>query len=378
MRIGFRNMMEACKPCFHLAAMVANGAEALAHIEANPVDIVVTDLKMPVMDGLELISRLRAGGFPGRILVLSNYNDFDLVRTALTRGASDYVLKQTMDAGKLLQQLEALAESITDGGQSAGATRAEGAPKDLQALYESGGAYLPCLLRVRRAEAGGRPAMNRVLVVLEQVLGDSAVLMAAMDEDKELLFLAHGTDGERVRNKLAQVVRSLHTYLNLNADALIGPPASSPEQARQYYAECAKLMDTAPALSEPPVRTMEEALFAHMPQFSKLKREVCGALLFIHFHFAEKITLDDIARSVNLNPSYLCRLFKQETGEAMFRHINDLRMREAARLIEAGYTYMRGVAADVGIDDQFYFTRVFKKYHGVAPSEYGKARRQET
>ena len=112
-----------------------------------------------------------------------------------------------------------------------------------------------------------------------------------------------------------------------------------------------------------------------MPQFTKYKKEVRGALLFIHFHFAEKISLDDVSKAVSLNSDYLCRLFKQEIGEPMFRYINDLRMRKAAQLIDEGYTYMRGVAADVGIDDQFYFARVFKKYHGISPSEYEKARR---
>ena len=377
MRIAFRKMMEEGKDCFALASTVANGAEALAYINTNPVDIVVTDLKMPVMDGLELIERLRENGFPGAILALSNYNDFELVRTALTRGAADYLLKQSIDAEKLLRQLNAMVQTIAVNDQNP-APRTERSPGHLGNVYECGGVFLPCLLSIRRNGIAARPSMERVLAVLEQVFGDNGVFLSAVAEDKVLLLLPHdiqSAERQRAEDKLRQAIRSLRTYLNLGADALIAPPTSSPEQARQYCAECVRISDVPPSPDEPPVRTLVDVLFAHMPQFGKCKREVRGALLFIHFHFAEKISLDDVARAVSLNPDYLCRVFKQEAGEPMFRYINGLRMRKAARLIDEGYTYMRGVAADVGIDDQFYFARIFKKYHGVSPSEYGKARR---
>jgi len=377
MRIAFRKMMEEGSARFALAAVVANGAEALHYIGENPVDIVVTDLKMPVMDGLALIEALKASGFAGAILVLSNYNDFELVRTALTRGASDYVLKQSIDAEKLLRQLNTMAQSIAAqaaGDRNPALPRANTSPKELRGLYEGGGTFRPCLLSVRQNGAqSALDSLERVIAVLEQVLGDSSALISGIAEDKALLLLPH--ELPRAEDKLRQAVRGIRTYLNLSADVLIAPPASSPEQAQQYCAECVRASDPPPSPEEPPVRAMEEVLFAHLPQFKRYKKEVCDALLFIHFHFAEKISLDDVAKAVSLNRDYLCRLFRQETGEPMFRYINDLRMQKAARLIGEGYTYMRGVAADVGIDDQFYFARVFKKYHGVPPSEYGKRRR---
>lgn len=376
MRIAFRKMMEEGKARFTLAAAVANGAEALSYISANPVDIVVTDLKMPVMDGLELIERLKESGFSGAILVLSNYNDFELVRTALTRGASDYLLKQSIDAEKLLRQLNAMVQTIAANDRNPVTPRASRSPGELQGLYERGGLFRPCLFSVRQNGATAPlPSMERVLAVLEQVFVDVGAFMSAIAEDKVLLLLPHEDGGRRVEDKLRQAVRSIRTYLNLSADVLIAPPASSPEQAQQYCAECVRVSDLPQAPDEPPVRTLEDVIFAHLPQFKKYNKEVRDALLFIHFHFAEKISLNDMARAVSLNREYLCRLFRQETGEPMFRYINNLRMQKAARLIEEGYTYMRGVAADVGIDDQFYFARVFKKYHGVSPSEYGKKRR---
>lgn len=375
MRIAFRKMIEEGKARFALAAAVANGAEALSYISTNPVDIVVTDLKMPVMDGLELIERLKESGFSGAILVLSNYNDFELVRTALTRGASDYLLKQSIDAEKLLRQLNTMVQTTAANDRNPGTPRVSRSPGEMRELYERGGLFRPCLLSVRQSGATAPlPSMERVLAVLEQVFVDIDAFMSAIAEDKVLL-LPHEDGGRRVEDKLRQAVRGIRTYLNLSADVLIAPSASSPEQARQYCAECVRVSDLPQSPGEPPVRALEDVIFAHLPQFKKYNKEVRDALLYIHFHFVEKITLDDMARAVSLNRDYLCRLFRQEAGEPMFRYINNLRMKKAAQLIDEGYTYMRGVAADVGIDDQFYFARVFKKYHGISPSEYGKKRR---
>jgi two-component system response regulator YesN len=88
--------------------------------------------------------------------------------------------------------------------------------------------------------------------------------------------------------------------------------------------------------------------------------------------------LDDVARAVNLNRSYLCRIFKQDVQTPIFHYINNLRMQKAAELIRAGDTYMRGIAEVVGIGDQFYFTKVFKKYHHVSPTEYAKTFKKRT
>ena len=89
-KLGIRKLLEDSE--YHISATAGNGMEALSLLGVVSVDIVITDLKMPVMDGIELIRQLKASDFPGMILVLSNYSDFDLVRDALREGAFDYLL----------------------------------------------------------------------------------------------------------------------------------------------------------------------------------------------------------------------------------------------------------------------------------------------
>lgn len=96
-KVAFQSAVEWGKNGFLLAATASNGQEALHIVETQHIDAVITDLKMPGMDGLALIHELKKRSFTGPILVLSNYSDFDSVRTALTDGAYDYFLKINMN-----------------------------------------------------------------------------------------------------------------------------------------------------------------------------------------------------------------------------------------------------------------------------------------
>lgn len=70
-----------------------NGKEALQYIEANPVDILLTDIKMPFMDGIELIKRARDVQPDMKTVIFSGYNDFEYAKTALSIGVKEYILK---------------------------------------------------------------------------------------------------------------------------------------------------------------------------------------------------------------------------------------------------------------------------------------------
>ncbi len=94
--------------CF-VAGMAANGAEALELLAKTAVDLVITDIRMPVMDGMELLHRLHAQ-YPQVIsIVLSGYSDFEYVRAALQSQAFDYLLKPVVQS-KLFPVLDRVKE----------------------------------------------------------------------------------------------------------------------------------------------------------------------------------------------------------------------------------------------------------------------------
>ena len=74
-------------------AAVADGFAALAAVQAHGPDVVLLDHSMPGLGGIEVAARLRAGEFPGRVLLLSSFASPLLVADALNAGADGFVLK---------------------------------------------------------------------------------------------------------------------------------------------------------------------------------------------------------------------------------------------------------------------------------------------
>jgi AraC-like DNA-binding protein len=87
-----------------------------------------------------------------------------------------------------------------------------------------------------------------------------------------------------------------------------------------------------------------------------------------------------LAAQVNVSPSHFFALFKQETGLPPIDYFTKLRMGEACRLLDSTAASVKEVAASLGYDDPFYFSRVFKSRSAVAPLHYrglGAVTRQE-
>ncbi|MDL2317871.1 response regulator [Eubacteriales bacterium OttesenSCG-928-A19] len=84
-----------------------DGQEALEVIRATNPDIVLTDICMPVMDGLEMIERLKAQEYPGAIIILSGYADFQYAQQAIRFQVNDYLLTPTT-----LPELRAVLEKV--------------------------------------------------------------------------------------------------------------------------------------------------------------------------------------------------------------------------------------------------------------------------
>ena len=113
-KIALRSILPWEEHGFSICGTASNGLEALPLIGQHHPDVIITDLKMPGMDGLELIRILKEQGYPGEILVLSNYEDFDSVRSALLLGAADYLLKIKIQPDTLLSCLNKTVEKLKD------------------------------------------------------------------------------------------------------------------------------------------------------------------------------------------------------------------------------------------------------------------------
>ncbi|MED9905092.1 MAG: AraC family transcriptional regulator [Lachnospiraceae bacterium] len=91
-------------------------------------------------------------------------------------------------------------------------------------------------------------------------------------------------------------------------------------------------------------------------------------------HYAEKISLDQIAENMYLSPFYISRIFKSETGDTPIRHLINIRLEKAMVLLQEGFAgSIQEVAERVGYDDAYHFSKLFKKRYGMPPSQVKKA-----
>ncbi len=87
-------------------------------------------------------------------------------------------------------------------------------------------------------------------------------------------------------------------------------------------------------------------------------------------HYNEKISLDQIAANMYLSPFYVSKIFKSETGDTPIRHLINIRLEKARELLEKGYKgSIQEVAAMVGYDDAYHFSKLFKRYYGITPTQ---------
>jgi len=99
------------------------------------------------------------------------------------------------------------------------------------------------------------------------------------------------------------------------------------------------------------------------------------AMAYIHEHYAEPISLDDIAAYVGFSEQHLSRCFRKEIGITPVDYLRRYRIRQARALLETGDRSITEVALEVGFSGSSYFARVFRAEVGVSPSAYRKGKR---
>ena len=104
-RMGLRKIIGGLSENYYVVGEASNGEDALAYLLENPVDLLITDIRMPVMDGIELIEQIDRRKLPVKTIVLSGFDEYRYIRASLKGGAQDYLLKP-IDRGELGQLLK--------------------------------------------------------------------------------------------------------------------------------------------------------------------------------------------------------------------------------------------------------------------------------
>lgn len=375
-KIALRSILPWEEHGFFICGTAGNGLEALSLIEKQHPDVIITDLKMPRMDGLELIHTLKEKDYPGEILVLSNYEDFDSVRSALLLGAADYLLKIKIQPDTLLACLNKTTEKLQKKAGEKNAlpeeTISENRNRLLLSFFQSD-ISLASFIREN-------PGTD--LVFMEK---DCAICYVTFE--KFLSNDAFSISGNLLRDMILDAVQgALQPYILVLNDysalvvfsqkELTVSQIKVEQLVKKLYNRFTMYQSFAPDMPyQENLKNYEEARKTYQSFHQNeghYKNDVAKTIAYIEENYMHRLTLASISANVNLSSSYLCRVFKSEVGTSITSYLNNLRIRKAATLIKEKDLSLKEISAMVGIDDQLYFSRLFKKCMGISPSEYGK------
>ena len=103
---------------------------------------------------------------------------------------------------------------------------------------------------------------------------------------------------------------------------------------------------------------------------TEIDHRVKMVIRFIEVNGDRQLSLNEVARSINVSPWHLCRLFRTATGTSVNQYLLNLRMHKAKELLETTCLRVKEIMNKVGIRDESHFARTFKKLFGVSPSQY--------
>lgn len=111
-RVGLKSMINWEEMGLEIAGEASNGQQGLDLIMSCQPDIVITDIKMPVMDGLEMMRLAQNANFRPKFIILSSYDEFQLVKQAMKQGAEEYLIKLDLEPEILINTLAPVRDKI--------------------------------------------------------------------------------------------------------------------------------------------------------------------------------------------------------------------------------------------------------------------------
>jgi AraC family transcriptional regulator, arabinose operon regulatory protein len=113
----------------------------------------------------------------------------------------------------------------------------------------------------------------------------------------------------------------------------------------------------------------------HAPESADVARRVAETIIFMSEHLHEPLRMPDLARLANISPNYFTEVFKQQTGCSPRDYLHLLRIHRACQLLSQPGLSIKVIASRLGYQDQFHFSRQFKAFQGLSPTDYRSAPR---
>jgi len=118
--------------------------------------------------------------------------------------------------------------------------------------------------------------------------------------------------------------------------------------------------------------------FERESELSKVDRNLTKAVNYMYENLSEELTLEDVAVYMGLSKSYVNLIFKEHTRRTPIEFFTHLKIQQACKYLRLTNMFIYEISANLGYEDQYYFSRIFKKVMGVSPKEYRKQKVSKT
>ena len=382
-RKGLKRHFLECDFGFDLIETADNGIAAMEKARQIKPDIILVDICMPGMDGLDFVERITAELTPAKTIIISGHDDFSYAQRAMRHGVLEYVLKP-ID----LEQLDSLIKKTRDSilAQRKRQSRVSFA---LKAMDKSRDVLINDLfVRIINGEIDKDevetiaahmgisipdPAGYMVVKILDKLPQNPAIsefdplfyairniidrLCAHLesriffiDAKSNLMLLFaydHKTDYKHLLDEISKDVEDNAGYTVRIDMSVVEGTMNLPEAHRQAM----------------------HRLF-HTSKFSQI---VLDAKAFIEQNYnRENLTLRDVADAIHANPSYLSKLMTKQLGMSFVDYLTGVRMQKAIILLNNSEKDIKlyEISQKIGYSSQHYFSRVFTNHYGISPIQY--------
>lgn len=361
---------------FKVDAVFSNGLDALEFLNETPVNIVITDIHLPGLDGLELTQRI-SERYPGTLIILiSSYSEFEYTRKAISSGVTLFLLKP-LNFRELATQLAQAKEKL-----DALSIDMEFAEEDIQLFFSDliGGMitqeqeleqrfsclplpgtladYTGCLMTI---------TLKKSEVLTHWKYGREKLAGALLDGIRRTLteyqcfhlfrsgmryyFIILSTGGPPIFS-LELLANVLYHLLHFTCEFKV-------KTAFNHIRELAAFPSTPKSAAPPdkaPVQENDDII-------------IQKAKAYIHTHYAEDLNREEVADAVFLSPAYFSRFFKQKTGMNFIDYLTSVRMQKATELLSTNIR-VGDLPQKLGYQSRNRFFINFKQHTGYSPTEY--------
>ena len=329
LRLPFFQIPECKWRIIHTAR---NGVEALEYLSSEKIDVTLTDIRMPMMNGIELLKAIQKDHLCRCTILVSGYADFSYAKEGIINGAFDYLVKP-VDEEKIRSTFARAEEYLQSTGSVSPVQRHEAAK--LSRCVIQGNA--------REVETQFFHCMRRI--------------GANFDSPRELDEL-----GERLLNLIQGEITVEYPYageyIPLSLLCTLAPPEAGGGAGEK---------DGELQLRRNLGCLQRELQKFRLPSQHPLVRNIwCYTLT----HIEQDCKLQTLAERFYVNKNYLSTMFRRETGIYYKDFVSQFRIERAKLLLLSTDLKVCDIAERMNFSDPEYFSRVFKNQVGISPSKY--------